>query len=134
MHPFFAETMIRTHERELDRRVRTARAHRETPGRPGRPQEPVTLRLARPQDERTLLELAQLEGRPEPRGRWIVAEIDGSVVAALSVASREFLGNPFRPTAHLAPLLELRAKQLTAASARRYPIALWGAIRGWGRA
>jgi hypothetical protein len=132
MHPLFAETIIRANERELERRLgRTqtasgvARPHR-------RREEPVTLRLARPDDAAALLRLTQLDCRPEPRGSYVLAEIDGEIVAALSLEAGELVGNPFRATAHLRPLLELRAKQL--ARRRRHRVALWGAIRGWSRA
>ena len=45
------------------------------------------------------------------------AEIDGKVVAALPLRGGKVMADPFRPTAHLIPLLELRAKQLATAPA-----------------
>ena len=93
----------------------------------------MTIRLARPQDGEALVRLAQLEGRSRPEGTYVLAEIDGSVVAALPLAGGAPLGDPFRRTAHLVPLLELRAKQLTSAPRRRKPVALLGAIRAWSR-
>jgi hypothetical protein len=132
MHPFFHETMVRANERELERRVRAPRLRWETPP-PAAPGEPVTLRLARPQDEEALRRLSALEGRPDPAGPHVVAEIGGDVVAALPLGPGRPMGDPFRPTDHLVPLLELRAKQLTAAPSHRRPVAFWGAIRGWSR-
>ena len=135
MHSFFAETMIAHGERELNRRARRASLFAEAQRqRPARREEPVTLRLARPQDEEALRGLAQLEGRPVPEGPCILAEVDGAVLAALPLESGEFFGDPFRPTSHLVPLLELRAKQLSGGPLRRYPAALIGAIRAWSRA
>ena len=126
--------MIRANERELARRVERSHAVRETAVPRGRGHERVTLRLARPQDAAALLRLAQLESRPEPEGSYVVAEVDGEVVAALPLGAGTPLGDPFRATAHLVPLLELRAKQLARARRRRPAIALWGAIRGGSRA
>jgi hypothetical protein len=133
MHPFFSETMIRAHERELDRYGRTAHTLRGARRKAAGQEPSVTIRLARPQDWEALARLAQLESRPEPDGIWVVAEIEGSLVVALPVAGGEPLADPFRRTAHLVPLLELRAKQLTSAPRRRKPVALLGAIRAWSR-
>jgi hypothetical protein len=133
MHPFFHESMIRAHERELDRYGRTAHTLRGARRKAAGQEPSVTIRLARPQDGEALVRLAQLEGRPEPEGTWVVAEIDGGLVAALPVAGGKPLADPFRRTAHLVPLLELRAKQLTSAPRRRKPVALLGAIRAWSR-
>ncbi len=133
MHPLFSETMIRAHERELDRYGRTVHAPRGA-RREAAGQEPsVTIRLARPQDGEALARLAQLEGRLEPEAACVVAEVAGSVVAALPLDGGEPLADPFRRTAHLVPLLELRAKQLASTPPRRKPIAFLGAIRGWSR-
>jgi hypothetical protein len=131
MHPLYTQMMMRHNEQELVRRTRSAY---QRPARAGsqRPvNEPVTLRLARPHDAVALLRLTQLEGRSEPEGSYVVAEIDGVVVAALPLEAGAPLGDPFRLTAHLLPLLELRAKQLTEARTRRHRVAWWGTIRGW---
>jgi hypothetical protein len=133
MHPFFSQSMIRAHERELDRYGRTAHTLRGARRKAAGQEPSVTIRLARPQDGEALVRLAQLEGRSRPEGAYVVAEIDGSVVAALPLAGGAPLGDPFRRTAHLVPLLELRAKQLTSAPRRRKPVALLGAIRAWSR-
>ncbi len=50
---------------------------------------------------------------PPPSGRLVVAEVDGIVVAAYPLGNGTPLADPFRPTAHLMPLLELRARQLS---------------------
>src|SRR5690348_12410584 len=130
MHPFFGETMIRDNGRDLARRLDRAHVVREAAARRTRTEEPVTLRLARPHDAAALLRLTQLEQRPEPQGSYLVAEIGGELVAALPLPHGEPLGDPFRPTAQLVPLLELRAKQLDRSRSRRLPVAWWGALRG----
>ena len=134
MHPFFSETMIRVHERELDRHGRTAHTLRVARQKAAGQEPSVTIRLARPQDGEALERLAQLEGRPRAEATYVVAEVAGSVVAALPLAGGEPLADPFRRTAHLVPLLELRAKQLTSPPPwRKKPVARLGAILGWSR-
>ena len=58
------------------------------------------------------VELRFGDGRPVPRGRVVLAEVDGDIVAALPLGGGAALTDPFRPTAHLLPLLRLRAAQL----------------------
>ena len=111
MHPEFLQMTINEHERDLRERVRIARLRRELAETVL--QETVLLRLCTIADDPVLDRLAALEGRPQPQGRHVVAEVDGSVVAALPLAGGAALADPFRPTASLLPLLELRRKQLT---------------------
>jgi hypothetical protein len=87
------------------------------------------LRLCSVHDDDALARLAQLEGRPEPQGRHVVAEVRGFVVAALPLGPGSVIADPFRPTAHLIPLLELRAKQLTSDRARPRSLAVWRSVR-----
>jgi len=131
MHPFISETIVRGNQRELERMTSDVYRRRRPPAvRQVPAKEPVLLRLTTIRDVEALQRLAQLECLPEPDGRCVVAEVDGSVVAALPLRGGRLLADPFRPTAHLVPLLELRAKQLEAVSgqARR------GGIRGFARA
>jgi hypothetical protein len=134
MHPSFREMMIRDHQRDLERRAR--HAHRLQTGRPpdAASTEPVVLRLCCVHDDTALERLAALEGRPAPAGRHVVAEVGGVVVAALPLGPGTAFADPFRPTAHLLPLLELRARQLSAGRSRGRPLALRWAARAWGRA
>jgi hypothetical protein len=134
MHPAFRETILRDNRRELERALRTAYLFREPePVRP-LPVETVVLRLSRVRDDAALDTLARLEGRPVPAGCHVVAEIGGEVVAALPLDGGAPLADPFRPTAHLLPLLELRAKQLTGDRPRRRTRVLSAAVRVFGRA
>ncbi len=109
MHPEFLHMTIQEHEREIRERARKASFRREL-NEAAEP-ETVLLRLCTIADDPTLDRLAELEGRPQPQGRHVVAEIDGAVVAALPLAGGPALADPFRPTAQLIPLLELRRKQ-----------------------
>jgi hypothetical protein len=110
MHPEFLQMMINEHERELRRRARTAAFRREL-AEP-EPNQPVLLRLCTVADDPALDRLAELEGRAQPRGRYVLAEVDGAVVAAVPLAGGRALADPFRSTEQLLPLLELRRKQM----------------------
>jgi hypothetical protein len=114
MYRDFQQMVLRDRKRELDRDLQIAFL-RQTGSKsepPGVPSEAVVLRLCCVCDDEALERLAMLEGRPVSAGRHVVAEVGGTVVAALPLGSGELLADPFRPTAHLIPLLELRAKQL----------------------
>jgi hypothetical protein len=79
----------------------------------------VELRLCRVDDDPALEQLAALEGRELPAGRFVLAEVAGRVVAALPLAGGPALRDPFVPTKHLERLLELRAAQLEPARRSR---------------
>lgn len=134
MHPEFSQMAMVENQRDLDRRVQGAYLERAVPEVPSGPSEAVALRLCRVADDETLERLAILEGRPAPAGRYVVAEVDGEVVAAVSLASGSVLADPFRPTGHLLPLLELRASQLAPEARRSRGLPFWGAVRALGRA
>jgi hypothetical protein len=79
----------------------------------------VTLRLDAPRDAKMLGDLASMNERRLDQGGFVVAEIDGRVVAALPLAGGEPLVDYFVRTAHLVPLLELRAEQIRRARGPR---------------
>jgi hypothetical protein len=83
----------------------------------------VALRLCRVSDDGAISRLAALEERPEPHGRFVVAEVNGTIVAALPLAGGAPLRDPFARTAHLIRLLEVRADQLM--HDEREPRHLW---------
>jgi hypothetical protein len=132
MHPFISETMVRTRERELDRATRDVYRRQARPlvRRPTR--ESVLLRMTTIGDAEAIGRLAALESVPEPDCRCVVAEVDGTVVAALPLRGGKVIADPFRPTAHLVPLLELRAKQL-AGQAKPPRTGLRGVVRAFDR-
>lgn len=134
MHPEFSQQTIRDRERGLDRRSRAAHLQRMVVEPSEERQEAVLLRLCRVADDDALERLAMLEGRPAPFGRYVVAEVDGALVAALSLVSGAVLADPFKPTADLLPLLELRAAQLAPDARRSRGLPLWSAVRAWGKA
>lgn len=118
MHPDIGRQLVKEHIEDLKRDFARSRP------RAARPQlaselDTVALRLGRPDDAPALAKLAALEERPLPRGRFVLAEIEGCILAALPLSGGRPLRDPFEPTAHLLHLLELRAAQLTGRSRRR---------------
>ena len=72
----------------------------------------ISLRLSACRDE--LERLAALSERPLHDGDWLVAELDGVPVAAVSVENGATVYDPFKPTSQIVSLLELRRKQVLA--------------------
>ena len=73
----------------------------------------ISIRLASEADNASLLRLAALDSAPAPHGEVLVADLCGEIVAAHSVAGSRTIADPFRPTADVGALLELRAGQLS---------------------
>src|ERR671914_1459444 len=103
----------------LKRQDTTAIVRQNMPGR-------IVVRDAYPDDELALRRLAALDDRPVPRGHVLIAEVDGELVAATSVSTARTIADPWRYTADVVTLLELRAGQIRrahpgdgAAAARR---------------
>jgi hypothetical protein len=75
----------------------------------------VLIRAARGSDGAALSRLAALDSAHVPGGELLVAETDGSLVAAHAPATGATIADPFRHTAELVELLELRGSLLKAA-------------------
>lgn len=75
----------------------------------------VLIRAARGSDGAALGRLAQLDSARVPAGELIVAETDGALVAAHSPDARATIADPFRPTADVVRLLEVRGAMMRAA-------------------
>jgi hypothetical protein len=110
MHPVFLQAFVDDKVRQARGAAANRSVRRPEPPRPL--DEPIALRLCRVHDEEALARLAQLEGRELPGGILVVAELAGSIVAALPLEGGAPLADPFRATAQILPLLELRAAQL----------------------
>ena len=134
MHPFFSETIVRTRERELERSVRDIHRRQAVPVVRQPAKESVLLRLTTIGDADAIERLAALEGMAEPDCRCVVAEVDGTVVAALPLRGGTIMADPFRPTAHLVPLLELRAQQLAGSTQQQPKTGLRRLVRAFDRA
>lgn len=74
----------------------------------------ITLRLALGEDSPAIERLAALYDRPIPEGPLLLAEVDGELRAALTLAGDCELMDPFLPTAALVDLLALRVEHLRA--------------------
>jgi hypothetical protein len=74
----------------------------------------IQLRLSACRDE--LERLAALSERPLHDGEWIVADVDGVPVAAVSVDDGTTVYDPFKPISQAVSLLQLRRKQVLAAA------------------
>lgn len=73
----------------------------------------LALRIADPDDQRTLRRLASLDDSRPLEGDALIALIDGEAVAAISLDDGRTVANPFVPTSDAVALLELRASQLS---------------------
>ena len=109
IHPEFMKILAADHVEALRKDARVVRG---SLPRPVVDTQDVELRLCRVADDPQLERLAELSELPLPHGRLVIAATRGQIVAALPLASGTALRDPFARTAHLMPLLELRAAQL----------------------
>jgi hypothetical protein len=79
----------------------------------------IQLRVAHADEADVVRQLAALDDAPELEGQVLLALIDGEAVAGLSLRDGSVVANPFIRTREAVVLLRLRAKQLSAARARR---------------
>jgi hypothetical protein len=126
--PYLYESLLSDQQREIERDLRIRERRR--PSLADR--DPVVIRLDRVQDEEGLSRLAVLNGEPAPVGDHVVAEVRGTVVAALPLDGGRPLCD-WIAAAHLVPLLELRAAQITGDRVER-PKRRVFAVRRWSRA
>ncbi len=78
------------------------------------PSDPVAIRLAEAADTRALRDLEELEGHTAGSGPHLIAEDEGTVVAAVSLSDATVVSDPFKPTAEIVALLRRRAETLAA--------------------
>jgi hypothetical protein len=115
MHPELTHQMVLDKMAGFQRDARRYRRAREASSRPPQPvRTAIQLRLSACREE--LERLALLSERPLHDGDWIVADIDGVPVAAVSVEDGTTVYDPFRPTMQALSLLKLRRKQVLAAA------------------
>ena len=77
--------------------------------------ESITIRPLREDDVEAVERLAELDDRPVPPGPLLLAEVEGTVEAAVALEGDETIANPFSPSGEAVSLLRLRAEQLRAA-------------------
>jgi hypothetical protein len=75
----------------------------------------VLIRAARGSDGAALSRLAGLDSARVPAGELLVAEADGALVAAHAPGTGATIADPFRHTAQVVELLQLRGSLLRAA-------------------
>jgi hypothetical protein len=113
MHPELTHQIALEHVASLRRdaaRYRRARAASLQPPQPVRAA--IQLRLSACRDE--LDRLAALSERAVRGGDWIVADVNGVPVAAVSLEDGTTVYDPFTPTSQAVSLLKLRRKQVLA--------------------
>src|SRR3954452_14209408 len=81
-------------------------------GRRSRLSERISIRRSAPGDGSALYALAALDERDWAGGPALVAEVDGTLEAALPLDGSSAFADPFAATAEIVALLELRAAQL----------------------
>jgi hypothetical protein len=72
----------------------------------------LTIRYAQTSDAEAVATLAELDSQRAPHGQLLVAELDGELLAAVSLEDLHAVANPFRPTSELVFMLIQRARQL----------------------
>lgn len=111
MHPNF----------EIERQMAKERAETlRRAGRRGRREASaaVVIRASRADEFAALADLALLDDAELPAGPALVAEVDGSIHAALPLDGSRAIADPFRRTSDLIALLEERASQIRSDSGR----------------
>jgi hypothetical protein len=73
---------------------------------------PIVIRRAYPDDTHALQRLGQLDSRRLPADSYLVAEVEGELMAALGLDSGAVAADPFHPSAPLVRLLHLHAGAL----------------------
>ena len=72
----------------------------------------VSVRRAARDDHADLQSLAALDSARALHGEILIAQVGDEPQAAIEIGSGATVADPFRPTAHLVELLELRAARL----------------------
>jgi hypothetical protein len=71
----------------------------------------ITIREARSEDARAIARLAALDEAEVPCGDALLAFVDGELAVARSLRDGDTVADPFRRTAEVVDLLDLRAHQ-----------------------
>ncbi|MEA2266794.1 MAG: hypothetical protein QOE27_2377 [Solirubrobacteraceae bacterium] len=95
----------------------------------------VTIRQSGPGDAARVRRLAALDSAPVPHGPVLLAEVDGRLLAALSVIDRRAIADPFTETATLVAMLRAAGPSVAdhRPHPRRRPRAGSGLAMGAGR-
>jgi hypothetical protein len=118
MHWYFSEQLQGERAREIRETAHRSRSYR-TAARPRGAEREIVIRRSAPDDGAAMSALAALDGREWRSGPALLAEVDGSLRAALPLDGAEPFADPFRASAEIVALLELRARQLSEECRRR---------------
>lgn len=91
--------------------------------------EPVLMRRSTDADTAQIAVLARLDDKRLPAGPFLVAEVAGTVVAAISLRSGTVVADPFRHTADAVAMLRLRSFQVSGAESQLTERRGWRAAR-----
>ncbi len=80
--------------------------------------EAITVRPAYADDATAIRRLAALDSSPVPASPMLLAEVDGELRAALSLADGRSIADPFHPSLGLVDLLRLHAASVSHPGAR----------------
>ena len=69
----------------------------------------ITIRRNHPDDESAIVRLAALDSAAIPPSPFLLAEVDGELRAALSLANGRAIADPFHPSLYLTVLLRVYA-------------------------
>ena len=115
MYPMVEQELSRQAELEARRagvRARRLLALEAYAGAKAVPDVEVAIREASDRDVPALMKLAELDSRPLPLGKLLVAEAGGRIRAAMAVEDESVIADPFVATVELQSLLKLRAEQI----------------------
>jgi hypothetical protein len=79
----------------------------------------ITIRRLTDGDRDAVRRLAQLDSRRAPEGELLGVEVEGRLLAAVSVSSGETIADPFSRTKEIRAMLDLRLAQLRRRSGAR---------------
>jgi hypothetical protein len=88
----------------------------------------VTIRRLGGDDETEVSRLAERDSAHRPAGELLGAEVDGRLMAAISLAGGDVIADPFHPTREIVDVLRLRARQLDGRPRRGPRLLAW--LRG----
>jgi hypothetical protein len=89
-----------------------------TSGRDGAGEGNLVVRRARPSDDHALAALAALDSARSLAGPRVVGEVNGRIVAAVSLHDGRAVADPFEPTADVVAILRLHTAGARADAAR----------------
>jgi len=114
MHPYLQAQLAALHQTDLRAEAARARSIKSAPvaGDSSAPESEVVIRRSTSADGPALAALSALDSAAMPLGPALVAEVAGSPRAVLPLDGGRPFGDPFRQTAELVALLELRAAQM----------------------